>query len=778
MMHAVPLKWAGCGSKIAKMEIVGKSHRRYDALYKARGKAVYVDDLYFPHMLYAGVKRSPHPHARIKKIDPGGLKGKKDVFFVSYEDIPGANKLPIIFDDWPVLAPGVARFAGEAVALVAAPKKELIPELLDEIEVEYEPLEAVFDPELSMKSKVRLFGDNNVFASYYYDTGDIEKGFQDADVIVEDTYRTPYQEHAYIETQGMVAVPTPDGGMEIYGSMQCPFYVQNAVAGVLGIGMNKVRVVQMETGGAFGGKEDMPSQVASQAALLAYVSGHPVKLIYSREEDILSMSKRHPGIIKSRVGAKKDGTLVAVDTTYILDSGAYATLSPAVLWRGTVHACGPYRVPNVRVRSYAVATNKVPCGAFRGFGAPQVIFAMESQMDRIAEELGMDPAELREKNLVREGDTMPYGHKLAGSVGTLETLKKAVEKSGWKEKRKTYGKEEGFKKRGIGLATIFYGVGLGAAGKQLDRSGAYIQITEDGKVAFAVGTTEMGQGMKTALAQIVAEELGFRYEDVAILPTDTSRVPDSGPTVASRATVMSGNALRNAAKPLRETLIKIASELLSVPPEKIELKLGDVYVDGSPKLSLDELIKEAYRRREHMASQGYYVAPHTSWENKEGGEAYMVYAWATKIAEVEVDLLTGEVKVLRITSAHDVGKAVNPTLVEGQIEGGAIQGMGYALMEDILTEGGEIINNNFSTYIIPTIVDAPEIIPIIVEREFDKGPYGAKGFAEQPLMGIAPAITNAIYHATGVRIKELPATPERVFEKLLKAGKVELWKEK
>ncbi len=760
------------------MEIVGRSFIRYDARSKATGKAKYVDDLFFPNMLYAGVKRSTYPHAKILAIKADKLRGKRDVFFITADDIPGRNVIPVIFDDWPLLAPGITKFIGEPVALVAAPRKDMIPELLDEIEVEYEPLEAVFDPEESMKGNVKLYGDNNVFAHYFYETGDIEKGFKEADVIIEDTYKTPYQEHAYLEPQGMIAVPMPDGSMEVYGSMQCPFYVQKAVAGVLGIGMNKVRVIQMETGGAFGGKEDVPSVVAAQAALLAYVSGRPVKLIYTREEDIISMSKRHPGIIKSKVGAKKDGTIVALETTYILDAGAYATLSPSVLWRGTVHAAGPYRIPNVKVQSYAVATNKVPCGAFRGFGSPQVIFALESQIDRVAAEIGMDPAELREKNLVREGDRMPFGHVLKGSVGALDTLKAAVEASGWKEKRKHYGKEKGFKKRGIGIATLFYGVGLGAAGKHLDRSGAYIQITEDGKVMYAVGTTEMGQGMKTALTQIVAEELGFRYEDVAILPIDTSRVPDSGPTVASRATVMSGNALRNAAKPLKEKLLNIASDLLKVQKEKIELRCGWVYVYGEEKMPIKEVVKEAYRRREHMASQGFYVAPHTSWENKEGGEAYWVYAWATKVAEVEVDLLTGEVTVLRIISAHDVGKAINPVLVEGQIEGGGVQGMGYALMEEILMENGRIINPNFSTYIIPTAVDAPEIKPIIIEKEFSKGPYGAKGFAEQPLMGIAPAIVNAIYHATGIRLKEIPATPERLFEELVKAGKVELWKER
>jgi CO/xanthine dehydrogenase Mo-binding subunit len=759
------------------MSIVGKKIPRVDAVAKATGRALFVDDLSFPGMLYAGVKRSPHPHAKIREIKAGKLKGLNDVYIVTPDDIPGSNVIPIVLRDWPVLAPGIVKHMGEAVALVATDDREKLEEILDSIDVDYEVLPAVFDPEEAMKGKVKVYGEDNIFATHRIRKGDVDKGFKDSDIIIENIYRTSYQEHAYLETQGMIAVPTPDGGMEIYGSMQCPFYVQKAVSEVLGIGLNRVKAIQAETGGGFGGKEDVPSLVAAQAALLAYISNRPVKLIYTREEDIISMSKRHPSIIRYRTGAKRDGTLIAVEITYIIDSGAYATLSPVVLWRGTVHAAGPYRIPNVKVDSYAVATNKVPCGAFRGFGSPQVLFACESQMDMLAEELSIDPAELRERNLLREGDTMPFGQVIRNSVGAHDTLREALRISGWKEKRERFRRERGLKRRGIGLSTIFYGVGLGAGGKHLARAGAYVQITEDGRVLFAVGTTELGQGMKTVLTQIVAEELGVSYQNVSILPIDTSRVPDSGPTVASRSTVMSGNALREAVKPLKNKLVKIASQMLDVDDKDVIFKEGWVFIHGERRMKLEEVIREAYRRREHMASQGYYVSPSTSWDDG-GGDAYIVYAWATKIAEVEVDILTGEVTVLRIYSAHDVGKAVNPLLVEGQIEGGAVQGMGFALMEEIIMENGEIVNPNFSTYIIPTAKDAPSIVPIIVEKEFDKGPYGAKGFGEQPLMGIAPAIINAIHHATGVRIKELPAKPEKIFEELKKRGMVPLWKGK
>jgi len=737
---------------IIKNFVVGKELPRVDAKAKIEGKAIFVDDLTFPHMLYAGVKRSELPHARFR-VNLDKVKNLKDVYAVSAEDIPGDNVIPIVHNDLPVLPAEITKYHGEPIALVAAPRKEDLPDLLDQIEVIYEPLKAVFDPEESMKGKVKIYGNNNVFKSYRIRRGDVKESFQNSYVVIENRYKTRHQEHAYLEPQGMVALPTPDGGIVVYGSMQCPFYVQKAVAVALGIGFHKVRVIQTETGGAFGGKEDMPSIVATQAALLALKANRPVKLIYSREEDIVSMSKRHPGIIYHKIGAKRDGTLTAVEVKYILDSGAYATLSPVVLWRGTVHAAGPYRVPNVKVDSFAVATNKVPCGAFRGFGSPQVIFAAESQMDILAEALSMDPAELRLKNLVRDGDEMPFGHMLRGSTGAVDALKLVLKASDWKKKRKKYPETEGFKKRGIGLSTLFYGVGLGAGGKYLARTGAYIQITEDAKAVFAVGTTEMGQGMKTVLTQIVAEELGLPYEDVSMLPVDTSRVPDSGPTVASRATVMSGNALREAAKPLKKKLLRIAREMLK---DNGPVRFGDgwVYLHNEKKIPLKDVIKEAYNRREHMASQGFYVSPPTSWDEEKGGEAYMTYAWAAKVAEVEVDTLTGEVKVLRFYSAHDVGKAINPKLVEGQIEGGTLQGIGYALTEEILMEEGKIINPNFSTYIIPTTKDVPEIVPLIVEKKYRKGPYGAKGFGEQPLMGVAPTITNAIYNALGIRLFE------------------------
>ena len=742
-----------------------------DARAKVLGKGIFVADLVFPAMLFVRVIRSERPHAKIKKIDTEAARRLSGVRAVlTAEDIPGRNEIHVVFNDQPFLAPGLVKYVGEPVAVLAAETAEIAEEAAEKIHIEYEDLPPLFDPmEARWHPDVHLFGKDNIYKHLKVRKGDVSAGFAASDIVLENEYRTPYQEHAYLEPQGMVAVPRAHGLMEVYGSMQCPFYVQEGVATVLGLPLSQVRVIQTATGGAFGGKEDVPTLVGVQAAILAQKTGRPVKLIYSRDEDIISMSKRHPGIIRYKSGAKKDGTLQAIEVEYILDSGAYATLSPVVLWRGTVHAGGPYRIPNVKVDSYAVATNKVPSGAFRGFGSPQILFAAESQMDELASALGMDPAEIREKNLLRLNDETITGQKLTFSVGNREAFQKALQASDYFEKKKKLQNTQGPKKKGIGISSVYYGVGLGAGGVHLARAGAYVQILADASVQFAVGTTEMGQGMATVLTQIVADELGLPLKNITILETDTSRIPDSGPTVASRATTMSGNALKDACRQLRVPMLRAAADLLQVPAEKIHFQNGWAQSSENPdhEVPLKKVIATCFDRRENMAAAGFYRSPEVSWNDDTGqGNAYITFAYATNVAEVEVDTETGAVRVLKITAAHDVGKAINPQLVTGQIEGGTVQGMGYALTEEIVSREGVIQNPHFSTYIIPTIKEAPEIDPLIVEAPFPNGPQGAKGFAEQPLMGIAPAIANAVRDALGVRITELPLTPERVWAAL------------
>jgi len=717
-----------------KTNIVGSSIPRPDAPDKTSGIAKFVDDMKLPGMLYGAVVRSTKPHAKILKINIENAKKMQGVVSIlTAKDIPGKNVIPVVFDDQPFLADKIVKYVGEPIALVAADSQKNARHAANNVKIIYEDLEFVTDVlEARNNKSIKIFGDDNIFKHQQVLRGEnkIDDAFNSCDVIVENEYKTPMQEHAYLETQGMLAVPKQDGVMEIFGTMQCPFYVREAVAVTLGISLSNTHVIQTTTGGAFGGKEDVPSLPAAQAALLAKKTGKPVKIIYNREEDIATTSKRHAAVIRSKYGATKDGILRAAQVEYILDGGAYSTLSPIVLFRGVVHAVGPYRCENVNVQGFAVATNNVPAGAFRGFGSPQVLFAAERQMDELAKKLNIDPFEFRRKNLLKKGDKTITGQKLPWSVGVQETLEKAVAES---ENRRRKTEDRGQKAEdenkisnfkfqisnnksyGIGISTIYYGVGLGSGGEHLARTGADMKIDSDGSVTFAVGTTEMGQGMKTVLSQIAAETLGISTKFVNILPTDTTRVPDSGPTVASRATTMSGNAVKDAVLQLKEKLISVAAEILKTEKKSIFIQNEKVFENNSQtELTYKMLVEECSKKRIGLAASGWNHVRRLDFNPETGqGDAYCVYAYATNIAEVEVDMLTGEVKLLRITAAHDVGKAVNPKMVEAQIEGGTLQGVGYALYEEILTENGIIKNPQFSTYIIPTAADIPEIIPTL-----------------------------------------------------------------
>jgi CO/xanthine dehydrogenase Mo-binding subunit len=721
--------------------IVGSRVRRPDAADKVRGRALYIEDMAPAGALIAGVLRSPHPHARIGRLDTTAARAVPGVHAVlTAADVPGRNLIPMIQADWPVLAAERVRHVGEAVALVAAETPQALASALAAIRVEYEPLPALLDMEQALAA-------GEVMAHWKVRKGDAAAAWGGAGlVVVEGLWRTPYQEHAYIEPNGMVAAPDGMGGVVVWGSMQCPFYVQKAVASALGCELSQARIVQTVTGGGFGGKEDAPSAPGAQAALLARATGRAVKLIFSREEDMAVMSKRHPGRIRLKLGAHEDGRLVAAEVDYLLDGGAYATLSPVVLFRGAVHACGPYRVPNATVDARVVRTHSVPCGAFRGFGEPQVVFALESAMDELAERLRIDPLELRRRNALREGDETITGHRLASSVGFSEVLDKVAASADWARKREAYGRDTGTVRRGIGLAACYYGVGLGAMGKHLNPAAASVVVAADGSVTVAVGTTEIGQGMVTVLSQIAAEALGCPVELVRVIEADTSRVPDSGPTVASRTTVMSGNAIRDAAARIRAAMEPVIADSGLVWREAVAL---------------------CVQNQVGLAAHGWSVPPQTTFDFETGqGDAYICYSFSANVVELEVDTETGETRVVRVHSGHDVGRVINPTTGEGQVEGGVVQGLGYALVEEHALEGGRIVNDQFSTYIIPTPLDTPEIVPILVEHEFAWGPYGAKGLGETPIIAVAPAVTNAIHHAVGARLREIPATPERVWAAL------------
>jgi CO/xanthine dehydrogenase Mo-binding subunit len=549
-----------------------------------------------------------------------------------------------------------------------------------------------------------------------------------ADAVVEGTYRTGHQEHVYIEPNGVIAVPEADG-IAVYGSIQCPFYVHKALVVLLGSSVSHVRVVQTETGGGFGGKEEYPSMISAHAALLALKAKRPVKLIYDREEDMLATTKRHPSVVKHRTGVRQDGRIVAMDVDVLLDGGAYVTLSPVVLSRGAIHAAGPYRCADTRIHARAVMTNTPPNGAFRGFGAPQTQFAMEVHMDRIAEALGMDPVRLRRLNALRPGDTTATGQTLGSDCSAHEVLRTAVRRSGFTRKRAAYKGSN----RGIGLSLFYHGSGFTGSGELKLASRAALELTPAG-VRILTSSTEIGQGTRTMHAQIVADALGVPYENVDVAGPDTSLVPDSGPTVASRTCMVVGRILQRCADEMN-------SRLRGLTPQ------------------------EYYKQHGPLRIEKQYEQPDwIDWDDSTyRGDAYATYAWGCDVAEVEVDPVTHEVRPLRLTSVVDVGKAIHPALAKGQVEGGTAQGLGWALNEDVVMRHGAMANAQLTNYIIPTTLDTPPIDVVMLEHPYEGGPFGAKGLGELPIDGPAPAIVNAVRHLA-LDIRAIPATPERIAE--------------
>lgn len=750
--------------------IVGKSPAKVDGVEKVTGEAPFIDDVGVAGMLYGATVRSPYPHCRIKGIDTTRAAALPGVHAVcTADDIPGANQIPLVFQDHPVLADGVARFHGEAIALVAAETPEIAHKAASLVALDLDELPAVDDMDEAMASRdVLVYGSDNIFRAYHVRKGDIDAGFAEADVVVERELETGYQCHAYLECQGMIAEPDGQGAIKVSGSLQCPYYIHDAIAMCLGLPKNKVRVVQAPTGGGFGGKEDVPSVVAAHAALLTWKTKRAVKIIYSREEDFLSMSKRHPGRTWMKYGAKKDGTITACQVRYRIDGGAYSTLSPAVLFRGIVHAGGPYRIPNVHIDGYAIATNSVPAGAYRGFGQPQVCFAQESLIDEVAHELGMDPLDFRLKNALKTGDRTTTNQLVTESCGLEEALTKVREASGY-DAIMAAGPGDGVKRRAIGFAASHYGVCLGAAGAYLDRAAAHVQLQNDGAVVVAIGNTEVGQGARTVISQIAAEALGCTLDRVRLVDTDTTRVPDSGPTVASRTTVMSGNATIDACRRLRDTLDRQAAAMLGCEPGAVTMG-GGVAAGGGAEISWDELISACYGERLRVAEQGWYVSPPAQVDDECQGDAYVCYTYSANAVELELDTETGEIELLWCTSAHDIGRAINPQQAHGQVQGGNLQGIGYAIYENMPRTAGKLGNTSFAGYILPTAADAPRYRSILIEKEYEHGPYGAKGLGEPPLIGMAPAIGNAIRNACGVRMDRTPMLPEDVWAKIQARG--------
>lgn len=747
-------------------KIIGKPERRVDALGKVTGTAKFADDYNVKHQLYGKVLRAKYPHARIVSIDTSKAKQLDGVEAVlTAEDIPGSKVFGIVVKNQSILAFDKVRYLGDGVALVAAKTKEIAEEAISLIEVEYKQLPVVTDPEEALKpDSHKIHGDDNTFVHHKVRKGDIEKGFTEADFVIEKKFKTQFVEHSYIETEAVLAEPAEHGGVRIVGSVQNLFSSRRSVADALKLDLNKVQIIQATLGGSFGGKDEVMTSMCCRAALLCLKTGKPVKMVNTREESMLESYKRHPYTLYYKWGCKNDGSITAMEIRVIADGGAYASMSPFVTWRSVVQATGPYYCENVKTDVYAVYTNNNYTGAMRGFGSPQVNYAIESMMDELAEKVGKDPFEIRLQNGFETGAVTTTGQKLNHRVSLKEVLTKSAEAADFLNKWNQYRTaKQSPKRRGIGLACSYRGVSLGAEGT--DAAGTIVSVQTDGSVIVSSGITDMGQGAQTQMSQIAAEVLGITMNRIQFLNTNTSRVPDSGPTVASRGTIMGGSAAKKAAEIVRAFLIKTASEMTELDVMSLDLK--DNYLidksNGERLASFNELVAECFRRGRPMYGFGWHKSPPTSWDEHNGqGDAYFTFVYGANVAEVEVDTETGKVDVINFVSCHDVGKAINRGTVLGQMYGGVAMGLGYGLLEEFDFDDSIPKQLNFDEYLIPTSMDVPKITPIIVENEDAAGPFGAKSIGEPTNELAAPAIINAIYNATGKRIYEIPATLERV----------------
>ncbi len=731
--------------------VIGTSVPRKEGRAKVVGSARYVDDVTFPGMLFGATVRSSVARGRVRDIhfEPGIPWAEFTI--VTAKDIPSKNCVALLIEDQPCLAEQMINHPEEPVVLLAHPDKYLLEEARRAVRIETDPLPAVFSIADSLARKHLIWGEDNVFKSFHVEKGNVDAVWNDADFVVEGDYETSAQEQLYIEPQGMIARASPADGVTVWGSLQCPYYVHKALVRLFGLPKERIRVVQTETGGGFGGKEEYPSMLACHAALLAWKSGKPVKIIYDRAEDMAATTKRHPSRTRHRTAVNRDGKFLAMDIDFSLDGGAYETLSPVVLSRGTIHAAGPYNCPNVRIHSRAVATNAPPHGAFRGFGAPQSVFALERHLDRVAEVVGLAPDELRRRNFIQEGQTLSVGQLIREKVDMGHLMDRAFELSGYHAKRQRFQIEnpQCVIRRGVGFATFLHGAGFTGSGEEYLASEAIVEATREGRVRVLAGSTEMGQGTNTIFTQIAAETLHLDCDHIEIVQPDTDLVPNSGPTVASRTTMIVGKLVESAARAVQQSLLNSGF-----------LKPGYSAED------FDEACRQYTDKFGALQSLVKYEHPHDlHWDDEHyQGDAYGTYAWAVYVAEVSVDTRTAEVRVEDFVAVQEVGKVINPVLAAGQIEGGVAQGIGFALYENVVWQEGRMINGQMTNYIMPTSMDVPPIRVFFEEIPYDRGPAGAKGIGELPLDGTAPAIANAIANATGADIRRVPITPETLFE--------------
>ena len=707
------------------MEPISKSVVRKDHAPKITGTSIYVDDYANTGVLTGRFLRSKTARARIVSVTVPELP--PGYFYVDKDDVPGVNKVHIVMDDTPVFAQDTVEYIGEPIAMVVGPDVRQVEAILAGIRVEYEELEPVLD----------LRRADTVFFDYEYGRGDLEKAFAEADQVFTEEFSTGYQDQTYLETQGMMAQPEPDGRMFVHGSLQCVYYVHTALMQALGCGPEDVHVLQDVTGGGFGGKEDFPSILGCQVAVAAKKAGAPVRCVFSRREDLEFTPKRHPSLCTYRA-AVKDGRVTAMDIEVLFNAGAYTTLSAVVLQRGVICASGVYNIEHLHVHGKALKTNTVPSGAYRGFGAPQTFFAVEMFMDHIAKDLGEDSLEFKEKHLVKQGDKTSTSGIYHFPVPLPDMIEEVNAACDFRRKHKEYAlPQTGRFRRGIGMSLYFHGAGFTGSGERvIIKAVCRLAKHADGTVEILAANGEIGQGLRTTFPKIVAKELGLPLEKVCFEHPDTARVPDSGPTVASRSLMIVGELLRRCAVRLREA-----------------------WIDGE-----EQMVEEHFKEPDFMIP--FYL-------DKFQGDAYPTYAWGVNAIEVEVDTYTGLTKILGAYGSFDVGTPMDEGIVMGQMEGGFLQGIGYASMESMDYDSrGRIRNNSFSDYLIPTAADVPNLTCMLHVEKYPDGPYGAKGAGELPLVGAPGAYVEAMEQALGgsVRLRHAPFTPEDTMKVIAKEG--------
>ncbi len=758
-----PVKKPSITESIHTRKTVGRVNLRPDAVEKVTGEAIFTDDLEFEGMLYASVRRAMVPHAILKRLDISKAKvipGVRSI--LTAEDIPAEHTHGLVVFDWPVMV-GIGeriRYVGDALAIVAAETQAAAQEAAAMIEAEFDLQPVITNPVDARKDdSPKLHENGNLLKHIKVRKGDIEQGFMESEVILEHTFHTQVTDHAFLEPECSLAVPQADGRMAIYVGSQIPYQDRDQVARVMGWKKERVRIIGQLMGGGFGGKEDVMGQI--HAAMLAEATGRPVKLLFDRQESLLVHPKRHATQIRVKIGAKLDGRLMATETELYGDTGAYASLGEKVMTRATTHSAGPYDIPHVRADCYAMYTNNPPAGAFRGFGVTQSAFAVESMMDMLAEKLKIDPISLRKMNTLHVGSVTNTGQTLRESVGLDECIDRVTAEMLVDGPEPFLPKTDPLNPHlaiAWGFAAAYKNTGLG--GGAPDVSTAEIELLESGDFEIRCSSAEMGQGLVTVMRSIAAEELDVLPERVRVLVMDTDLTPNGGPTTASRQTFVTGNASRHAASSLRDAITAYLAEKYDTRPEEINFKQNGVLVGGDSH-PYPEIRSQMMADRQIPKAVYEYHAPETKPLGS-GGDMHFAFSFGVQAAKVEVNKVTGEVRVLKVISANDVGMAVNPLGLQGQIEGGVMMGLGNCLTEEFIVEDGMVVTDRLSKYRVPGIMLTPEIKAIVVEHPISTGPYGAKGVGEICSIPTSPAITNAIYNAVSVRFDQLPVDQEYI----------------